>query len=500
MRGRKAISRQSDCHWRHFAVLGGAATLGINDEQVLMMAVDDVNAAGGVNGRPLQLQVRDSNSGSDRGYEQAKQLIYDVGIKILIGPENNRLSKLLVPDVKAKNITHIMPAVTAPTISEIGSRGTWIRLAPTPRAIGCAMALKALKDGHKSVISISAADDYQPLLVTSFNTIFSEYGGISKGAFNVRSGLANYSSYLKIIEDEDADVNLMMVYPLTGVPLAGEWTMAGDRGEWYLSPTLFTEMFLRNMPFGALEGFTIFSPSRSLTSECEVPFDPDTSTAATDTSSDSAVMSSDSGDTLSDSMDTLSDSGDTLSDSMDTSSDSMDTSSDSADTSSDSAVDTDTTSPIRVFSPNDYVAADCTQNNYERFSRAFAVLWGSEHPLPSSLFYYDGVILTALALALAAHEGNPDPQPSQLREYIRTIAQPPGRVFMWTQLREALAAIANGEDIAYSGVAADYEFPLIDGAVSGEARHRFIDTWIVKNNRFILLETISANCTVGGEV
>ena len=46
---------------------GPLSTTGVQLERALRLAIEDVNAAGGVNGRPLYLKVRDTNSGSERG-------------------------------------------------------------------------------------------------------------------------------------------------------------------------------------------------------------------------------------------------------------------------------------------------------------------------------------------------------------------------------------------------------------------------------------------------
>ena len=47
---------------------GVESAMGFDMEHALMLAVSDVNQAGGVVNRPLYLVSRDSNSGSDAGY------------------------------------------------------------------------------------------------------------------------------------------------------------------------------------------------------------------------------------------------------------------------------------------------------------------------------------------------------------------------------------------------------------------------------------------------
>src|SRR3954462_4925815 len=66
---------------------GTEAALGRNLEQALLLAVKDVNDAGGVGGQKLRLVTRDSNSGSKRGLDQLLQLLYADKVHYLIGPE-----------------------------------------------------------------------------------------------------------------------------------------------------------------------------------------------------------------------------------------------------------------------------------------------------------------------------------------------------------------------------------------------------------------------------
>ncbi len=401
---------------------GEQAALGINIEQALSLAVEDVNKGGGVDGKPLVLISRDSNSGSDKGYEQAKQLLYDEGVKYLIGPEENNLAKALVSDVKKKDILNILPGIAAPIIRETGNRGAWIRLAPSPSNVGCAMGIKALQEGLETAALIVSSDDYQMGLASAFNSAFGRAGGISLGAMTIDPGQDSYLDEIAAIRALKADVVLLLAYPKTAAVIMQEWLVTGQTANWYLAPTLHTDMFLQNVPSGALENANVFSPSLSQPSECEVHDE-----------SDPRVM-------------------------------------------------------------------DCVQDNAKSFSDYYADRWRGDQPLPSSLFYYDAVVLLAMGLETAAATSNDSPSPIELRDLIQQNAETPGTLVRWSKLDTALKKAANGEDLAYIGAASEYEFNN-DGQINlGETDHSVMDTWTVKGNAFILSDSVGLNCARGGGI
>ena len=395
---------------------GEQAALGINIEQALMLAVDDINDAGGVDGRQLTLVVRDSNAGSDAGYQAARELIYDQKVKYLIGPEENALAKNLVSDVKASDILNILPGIASPNIRETGDKGAWIRLAPSPQNVACAIATKAIQERHMTAAIMVSDDDYQMLVSAAFNTAFSEFGGVSLGALTISVDQESYLEELRTINDLQADVVVLMAYPKTASQITQEWMVAGMKGEWYLAPTLHTDMFLQNVPFGALEGFSIFSPSLSQPSECEV-HDED----------QPEVM-------------------------------------------------------------------DCERNNANRFTDHYTSKWHGDYPSPTSMFYYDAVVLLALGLQRAKSDGMDTPSPIDLRQYIEDIAESPGESITWSRIKKGLNLTAAGTDVFYSGAATEYTFDFRGELDYGEADHPVMDTWEIKNNAFVWSDSIGLLC------
>jgi len=247
---------------------GKEAAIGRNLEQAMLLAIEDVNQAGGVGGRKLRLISRDSNSGSERGLEELLQLLYTDQVQYLVGPEENELANAIVSDIKGLDILNILPGYAAPPIEHVSTKGSWIRLAPSPAALGCGMAANAIADGARTANAIVSQDDFNGNLAADFAAQFDRLGGKLLPSVPVIAGANSYSRKITQAFNYGADQTLLIAYPTTASTIATEWTINSHKGSWYLSPMLHAEVFLLNTPFGALNGFRGLSPSQSLLSEC----------------------------------------------------------------------------------------------------------------------------------------------------------------------------------------------------------------------------------------
>ena len=72
-----------------FSVTGPASFLGAPEEKTARMFVDKVNAAGGINGRKIELVVKDSGGSPEKAVSFAKQLIEEEKVLAIIGPSTS---------------------------------------------------------------------------------------------------------------------------------------------------------------------------------------------------------------------------------------------------------------------------------------------------------------------------------------------------------------------------------------------------------------------------
>jgi ABC-type branched-subunit amino acid transport system substrate-binding protein len=249
---------------------GEDATIGQNLEQAMLLAVEDVNRAGGVDGRKLRLVSRDSNSGSERGLQSLLELLYEKQVAYLVGPEENELANEVVPDIKALDVFNVLPGYASPPADRVGTRGgAWLRLPPSAKAWGCGLAELARENDVHVANAVVAQDDFNQGITSEFSTEFVLLGGELLSTITVGAGQYSYLHPAERALDAGADRTVLVVSPTMASSMITELAVDNHRGSWLLGPTLHTPGFLQNIPYRSLNGAQLVSPTLSLTSECE---------------------------------------------------------------------------------------------------------------------------------------------------------------------------------------------------------------------------------------
>lgn len=120
------------------------------------LAVQEINAAGGHKGRPVELLPE--SVGQDTA-GQARALV-DADADVVIGPTDSSRATAAIDVLSRSKILLISPANTAAGLSAYNSGGFYFRTAAADVAQGGALAKLALEGGAKRVAVIHEAGDY----------------------------------------------------------------------------------------------------------------------------------------------------------------------------------------------------------------------------------------------------------------------------------------------------------------------------------------------------
>jgi branched-chain amino acid transport system substrate-binding protein len=100
-----------------FAVTGAAANLGGPEEKTAKMVVDDINKKGGINGKQVQLIIKDSAGKTENALSFAKQLIEEDNVVAIIGPTTSGES-MAIKDLCENSKVPLISCAAAETIVE----------------------------------------------------------------------------------------------------------------------------------------------------------------------------------------------------------------------------------------------------------------------------------------------------------------------------------------------------------------------------------------------
>lgn len=149
------------------SLTGRAAALASSARDGAMLAVDELNAAGGMAGRSIVLDVRDDGGDPAQSLIAARSLAAS-GVAAIIGPFNTACATALVPWVDDGRVLVVAPAVAGSTLAK---KADWmVRLYPSSTQIGAGLADLARARGVTGVAMLGDGgnEDYRRTVVAGF--------------------------------------------------------------------------------------------------------------------------------------------------------------------------------------------------------------------------------------------------------------------------------------------------------------------------------------------
>lgn len=105
----------------HFGSLSGEqATFGQSTRKGIELALEQINAKGGVNGRPIRVIHEDTRSNSAEAATAVQKLISRDNVQALIGEVASSNSLAAAPVAQAAKIPMLSPASTNPAVTQVG--------------------------------------------------------------------------------------------------------------------------------------------------------------------------------------------------------------------------------------------------------------------------------------------------------------------------------------------------------------------------------------------
>lgn len=150
----------------------------LEDELAARLAISEINAAGGVNGQPLDLRVTyDDNNNAAVGVPSAQTLV-NSGVVAIVGAHSSQVTIPVAEQVTIPaNIALISPSATSPAISTLADNNTVYRTAPSDDLQGTLLARLVWQEGHTSVATFCQNEPYGLGLTQVFVKAFEQLGG-----------------------------------------------------------------------------------------------------------------------------------------------------------------------------------------------------------------------------------------------------------------------------------------------------------------------------------
>jgi ABC-type branched-subunit amino acid transport system substrate-binding protein len=234
---------------------GELASSGHGIEQGMILAIEDINRAGGVAGQPLVLDFQDTHSDLTRGEASARRL-FDRGVSAIVGPEEPALARKLAPLLGERGAVMISGGISAR--AEPGSDPSlWLRIFPSAKTVTTELAARMRADGIETASLLYVDDGYGATFQSLLTQKFQGLGGTIQDSLRMPENLSEPIRF----PNGNADAVVLIAYPRGAALAVSQLSAGGFRGRWYFGPSLDSEEFVWNTPAGLLDGMVGISPA-----------------------------------------------------------------------------------------------------------------------------------------------------------------------------------------------------------------------------------------------
>jgi len=165
---------------------GDAAVYGEPGRDITKLAVKEINDAGGVNGRPLEVIFEDGKCAGPTAVSAAQKLISVDKVQAILGGFCSSESLAAEPVATAAKVFLFSPGSSSPDLT--GKSEFFARDYPSDASQGKVLADAAKKEGWKNVAFIQEQLDYPLGIYKAFTATFEKNGGtVTKQEFNTKT-------------------------------------------------------------------------------------------------------------------------------------------------------------------------------------------------------------------------------------------------------------------------------------------------------------------------
>lgn len=212
----------------HYASLTGSeATFGVSTDNGIKLAVEEINAAGGVQGRPLKLITYDDQGKAQEAATVVTRLITQDKVIAILGEVASSRSIAGGQIAQKSGVPMITPSSTNPAVTEIGPMVSRVCYTDDLQGKACAKFVFEHLKLRSAAILFNRQQAYSKGLADEFARSFTAMGGTVVAQQSYGDGDADYSAQISAIRDSAAQVIFIPGYYTDAGNIAKQVRRAG---------------------------------------------------------------------------------------------------------------------------------------------------------------------------------------------------------------------------------------------------------------------------------
>ena len=158
-----------------YPLTGESAAYGIGTQKGLLLAVDEINAAGGIDGKQVVIKEFDDKCDATEGANVGNQIISDTSIQMVVGTVCSGATNAMYPITSGAGIPLFSATASNPALAENGW-DLFTRVIPDDTYQSVLLDKLAGSLGYKQIAVVAANDDYGQNIVSSLEENAGKYG------------------------------------------------------------------------------------------------------------------------------------------------------------------------------------------------------------------------------------------------------------------------------------------------------------------------------------
>lgn len=189
---------------------GDLAFLGPPEVAGARLAVQDINAAGGVLGNEVVLIEGDSGDTKTDTANQTVDRLLAEGADVIVGAASSAVSKTVIDKIVAANVIQFSPANTSPDFTTYNDNGLYFRTAPSDLLQGRVLAQQIADQGNAATAVIYRQESYGEGLANAFKENYEGLGGTIPAFIAYAPDTTNFDAEVDQIVEASPDAVLVV--------------------------------------------------------------------------------------------------------------------------------------------------------------------------------------------------------------------------------------------------------------------------------------------------
>jgi len=198
------------------ALTGGLAPFGPPIDYGARLAAAQINGAGGIFGRMIEIVTRDTGTAAAVGRDAAAKLIEIDKVPALVGALGSGVTVAASSVTVANGVVQISPSSTSPQLTELEDNDFVFRTCPSDALQGVVQGQVAANQGYKTASVLYCNNPYGKGLAEAFKASFEEKGGSVVAMVPYEEQKPSYRGEIEAATKGNPDVLNIIGYPVDG--------------------------------------------------------------------------------------------------------------------------------------------------------------------------------------------------------------------------------------------------------------------------------------------